>query len=52
MNSLSLTGLILNDDKLPASSAAFETASSPLADVSVFLQQLAGGGLWSDAGSF
>lgn len=52
VNSLSLTGLILNDDKLPASSAGFETASSPLADVSVFLQQLAGGGLWSDAGSF
>ena len=52
LNSLSLTGLILNDDKLPPAAAAPDLLASPLADVSIFMQQLAGGGLWSGAGDF
>ncbi len=55
LNALRLTGVVMNDDKMAA--LAFVPAEAPLAtvaaagpEVSSFLQQLAGGGLWSDAG--
>jgi hypothetical protein len=51
INGLQLTGMILNDDKV-LGSAAGSVVAAPLADVSIFMQQLAGGGLWSDAGLF
>ena len=52
LNGLQLSGMILNDDKVFAGAAAEPVASAPLADLSIFMQQLAGGGLWSDAGPF
>jgi hypothetical protein len=51
LNSLVLTGVALNDDKVPASFAPATDvpAAAPDSDISSFMQQLAGGGLWSDA---
>lgn len=51
-NTQILTGVILNDDKVAAAATgAGLSAPAPGFDgASTFLQQLAGGGLWSDAG--
>ncbi len=52
LNSLQLTGVVLNDDKIAVSSPTTPETITGLADddISIFVQQLAGGGLWSNAG--
>ena len=52
LNSLQLTGVVLNDDKIAVSSPTTPETITGLADadLSIFVQQLAGGGLWSNAG--
>ena len=51
LNTLTLTGLLLNDDKLTAAEAAPASPAAPAApggDASDFMLLLAGGGLWPD----
>ncbi len=52
LNTLQLTGVVLNDDKVAAFTGTVPEAAvaSPADDISSFVQQLAGGGLWSNAG--
>ena len=52
INSLQLTGVVLNDDKIAAFAGPGPEVSAGLVDddISIFVQQLAGGGLWSNAG--
>lgn len=52
LNSLQLTGIVLNDDKMAAFTPTNTETITGLVDddISIFVQQLAGGGLWSDAG--
>ena len=52
LNSLQLTGVVLNDDKIAVSSPTTPETITGLVDddISIFVQQLAGGGLWSNAG--
>ena len=52
LNSLQLTGTVLDDDKVAVGFAAAldNPASAPSDGMSSFLQRLAEGGLWSDAG--
>jgi len=52
LNSLQLTGIVLNDDKMAAFTPPNPDTITGLVDddISIFVQQLAGGGLWSDAG--
>ena len=49
-NTQVLNGVIINDDKVAVASIGSAPPSAPADDVSLFLQQLAGGGLWSDFG--
>ncbi|MBL8771294.1 MAG: hypothetical protein JNK30_07910 [Phenylobacterium sp.] len=51
LNTLSITGVVLNDDKVATAGAGpFEAAAAPI-ELSTFMSQLMGGGLWSDAGA-
>jgi hypothetical protein len=50
LNTLTLTGVVLNDDKVTSNLATASVAAAPSGDISTFIQQLAGGGLWSDHG--
>jgi hypothetical protein len=51
LNTLTLTGVVLNDDKVASGLATASVAAAPSSDISTFIQQLAGGGLWSDHGA-
>lgn len=52
LNRVQLTGVVLNDDKVaPVNGVIGEANSAPeVYEVSSFVERLAGGGLWSDAG--
>jgi hypothetical protein len=51
LNTLTLTGVVLNDDKVTSNLTTASVAAAPSGDISTFIQQVAGGGLWSDHGA-
>lgn len=52
-NTLSVTGVVMNDDKVATTTAGItEPSGASPEDVSTFVLQLMGGGLWSDGGAF
>ncbi len=50
LNVLALSGMILNDDKTTVTSTPAAAPAAALPDMSAFMMQLSGGGLWADAG--
>lgn len=52
-NALSVTGVVMNDDKVAGTAAGpTEPSGASPEDASTFMLQLMGGGLWSDGGAF